>query len=211
MNYYEILKISKDADEREIKSAYKELVKKYHPDLYLADKEFAEKRIKEINEAYRILIDPDARLEYDEYLNEISQEPVQNNNVYETTKYQKQEYSQEPVHEKISISHYIFSKFEKLKKGTQIKIFLIMVFIILIILLNNLLKLKNTFEKTPTKMDNSAIDQKENIQKDEQDFAEDKFDYNDSYDYYYNDELQSQFNEFYNTLINEYRNTIIGQ
>lgn len=69
MNYYEILKVSKRATSEEIKSSYKNLVKKYHPDLYVGDKEFAEQKIKEINEAYDILSNPQTKKEYDEYLN----------------------------------------------------------------------------------------------------------------------------------------------
>lgn len=75
MNYYEILKVSKNATSEEIKGSYKNLVKKYHPDLYVGDKEFAEKKIKEINEAYDILSNPETKLEYDEYLNP---KPVRN-------------------------------------------------------------------------------------------------------------------------------------
>ncbi len=55
MNYYEILYLSKNATQTEIKRSYKKLVKKYHPDLYSGDKTFAEQKIKQINEAYDIL------------------------------------------------------------------------------------------------------------------------------------------------------------
>ena len=48
MNYYEILKIPKTASDGQIKSSYKELIKKYHPDLYFGDKNFAEKKPKKI-------------------------------------------------------------------------------------------------------------------------------------------------------------------
>lgn len=69
MNYYEILKVSQKASEKEIKDSYKSLVKKYHPDLYKDDKNFAENKIKQINEAYEILSDTKKRKEYDESLN----------------------------------------------------------------------------------------------------------------------------------------------
>lgn len=69
MNYYQILKVSQKATEKEIKKSYKSLAKKYHPDLYKGDKDFAETKIKEINEAYEILSNKERRKEYDEYLN----------------------------------------------------------------------------------------------------------------------------------------------
>lgn len=65
MNYYDILNVDKNATKKEIKSSYKILVKKYHPDVYTGDKSFAEKKIKEINSAYDILSDDKLRKEYD--------------------------------------------------------------------------------------------------------------------------------------------------
>lgn len=65
MNHYEVLGIKKTATTSEIKEAYKELVKKYHPDIYPGDKSYAEKRTKEINIAYDVLSDPKAKEEYD--------------------------------------------------------------------------------------------------------------------------------------------------
>ena len=210
MNYYEILKISKDADEGEIKKAYKDLVKKYHPDLYLADKEFAEKRIKEINEAYRILIGKESRLEYDEYLNEISQETTQNI-INETVYQKKEEYSQGPIQEKFSITYWLFKKFDSLKRETQIKFFLVLLFIIIVIFFNNILKFKKTFEKPKNIIENSVKEDNSTFQMDNHNNLDEKKDYKDNYDYYYNEELQKQFNEFYNSLIDEYRNAIVGQ
>jgi len=65
-DYYEVLGVSRDADENEIKKAYRKLAKQYHPDLHPNDKE-AEARFKEINEAYAILSDPQKRKQYDMY------------------------------------------------------------------------------------------------------------------------------------------------
>ena len=68
-NYYEILEVDKNASEEVIEKAYKTLAKKYHPDLQTAEnKEYAEKRMKEINEAYYILSDEQKRKAYDEKL-----------------------------------------------------------------------------------------------------------------------------------------------
>ena len=63
-NYYDILNVKKDATADEIKSAYRTLAKKYHPDLHPGDNEAAEK-FKEINEAYETLSDPQKREAYD--------------------------------------------------------------------------------------------------------------------------------------------------
>ena len=66
-NYYEILEVSKDATQDEIKKAYKKLAKKFHPDI---NKESgAEEKFKKINEAYEVLSDETERKEYDQKLN----------------------------------------------------------------------------------------------------------------------------------------------
>ena len=58
MNPYEVLGISENASEEEIKKAYKELVKKYHPDKYQDNplSELAEEKLQEVNEAYDMLM-----------------------------------------------------------------------------------------------------------------------------------------------------------
>lgn len=65
-DYYEILGIDKNADADTIKSAYRKLAKKYHPDLHPGDAE-AEKNFKEVNEAYSVLSDPDKKAKYDQF------------------------------------------------------------------------------------------------------------------------------------------------
>ncbi len=65
-DYYEILGVSKTADEREIKKAYKRLAMKHHPDRNQGDKE-SESKFKEIKEAYEILTDAQKRAAYDQY------------------------------------------------------------------------------------------------------------------------------------------------
>ena len=63
-NYYEVLGVSKTATAQEIKTKYRELARKYHPDLHPNDEECA-KKFKEINEANETLSDPDKRKKYD--------------------------------------------------------------------------------------------------------------------------------------------------
>ena len=65
-DYYEILGVSKDADEKEIKKAYRKLAKKYHPDVNQGDEVAAEK-FKEVSEAYEVLSDADKRKKYDTF------------------------------------------------------------------------------------------------------------------------------------------------
>lgn len=64
-DYYEILGIAKGADDKEIKSAYRRLAKKYHPDV--STESDAEAKFKEIQEAYAVLSEPEQRARYDQY------------------------------------------------------------------------------------------------------------------------------------------------
>ena len=65
-DYYETLGISKGAGEDEIKRAYRQMAKKYHPDMNPGNAE-AEQKFKEVNEAYEVLSDADKRAKYDQY------------------------------------------------------------------------------------------------------------------------------------------------
>ncbi|MCI8625340.1 MAG: molecular chaperone DnaJ [Lachnospiraceae bacterium] len=65
-DYYEVLGVSKTATEAELKKAYRQLAKKYHPDANPGDKE-AERLFKEASEAYAVLSDADKRRQYDQF------------------------------------------------------------------------------------------------------------------------------------------------
>jgi len=64
-DYYDVLGVSRGADEREIKSAFRRLARQYHPDV--SEEVGAEEKFKEINEAYEVLTDDDKRARYDRF------------------------------------------------------------------------------------------------------------------------------------------------
>ena len=65
-DYYEILEVARTADEKELKSAFRRLAMKLHPDKNPDDAE-SEKKFKEVNEAYETLKDPQKRAAYDRF------------------------------------------------------------------------------------------------------------------------------------------------
>jgi len=64
-DYYQVLGVDRDADQKEIKRAFRKLARKHHPDVNPGDPE-SEERFKEINEAYEVLSDPEKRAKYDQ-------------------------------------------------------------------------------------------------------------------------------------------------
>ncbi len=64
-DYYDILGVDRNADDAAIKKAFRQLSKKYHPDINHAPG--AEQKFKDINEAYQVLSDPQKRAAYDQY------------------------------------------------------------------------------------------------------------------------------------------------
>lgn len=72
-DYYQVLGVERNADEAEIKKAFWNLARKYHPDVNPGDAD-AESKFKEINEAYQVLSDPEKRARYDAYGSEAGPE-----------------------------------------------------------------------------------------------------------------------------------------
>lgn len=66
IDYYQTLGVSKDADDKTIKKAFRKLARKYHPDVNPGDQD-AEHKFKAINEANAVLSDPEKRKKYDKY------------------------------------------------------------------------------------------------------------------------------------------------
>lgn len=64
-DYYEVLGVGRDADEQEVKRAYRRLAKKYHPDVNKSPD--SEDKFKELSEAYEVLIDPEKKANYDRF------------------------------------------------------------------------------------------------------------------------------------------------
>src|ERR1041384_6316160 len=64
--YYEVLEVERSADDGVVKSAFRKLAMKWHPDRNPGDKD-CEHKFKEINEAYEVLKDPDKRAAYDRF------------------------------------------------------------------------------------------------------------------------------------------------
>lgn len=132
-SYYEILEVSKTASNEVIKMAYKALVKKYHPDSYVGDKNYADKMIKKINEAYEILSNTEKRNDYDlslENENTKVEEPVKQDIVYNKNEQIKQD----------KINNYTEKNNSNInEKSFNLKLFLIIsaIAVVILIILGN--------------------------------------------------------------------------
>lgn len=80
-DFYEVLGIGRNADDREIKRAYRKLAKKYHPDTNPGDKQ-AEQKFKEVTEAYNVLSDSEKKKSYDQFGMEAFEEGFESEKCY---------------------------------------------------------------------------------------------------------------------------------
>ena len=65
-SYYDLLGVARDAGDKDVRQAYRKLAREHHPDVNGGDKA-SEEKFKQINEAYRVLSDPEKRQKYDKY------------------------------------------------------------------------------------------------------------------------------------------------
>jgi hypothetical protein len=91
-NYYDVLGVERDAPTEEIRIAYKILVKKFHPDVNPEQRDFFEKKSKELNEAYETLSNPSKREQYDIRLDNFLNN---RNNNYQSSQKEEQDRKQE--------------------------------------------------------------------------------------------------------------------
>lgn len=141
MNYYDILKVSKTASQQEIRTSYKKLIKKYHPDIYKGNHEYAEKITKELNDAYTTLSNLESRKEYDLSLEE------QNIHIPEQQYYQNI-VTEDKIQQKQTLEQILRKKIynivdEKTKSMSQKSKVLMIIVIILIALLLMLLAIQD--------------------------------------------------------------------
>lgn len=90
MTHYEVLQVMPNASPEVIQMAYKALARKYHPDVFQGDKEYAETKMKQINEAYRVLSSPASRQEYDRLLQRVKEQAYQAHQTYQAPQPQRQ-------------------------------------------------------------------------------------------------------------------------
>lgn len=108
-NYYDILQINRNASPEIIEKAYKTLAKKYHPDLQTEEnKKQAEEILKEINEAYEILSEPEKKQIYDASLD--SQEPKQ------SEKNSNPNNNQTQTHSDVSFNEELYNKEQQIQQ-----------------------------------------------------------------------------------------------
>lgn len=204
MNYYEILKVSKNASQEQIKSSYKTLVKKYHPDLYVGDKSFAEKKIKEINEAYEILSNAEKKAEYDAYLKETSEVTHNYSATTSSTSVEKNVQNTTSTENATwSFSGFILEKFNKLEKKRQIQLFILILIAILALFLINLIQMKY-YLSSDQRNTNNNLDFTEDI---ETYFSDDELNDFDSYNPNDFESIDDLFYDILEQYENEYKSS----
>lgn len=191
MNYYEILGLSKNATQTEIKRSYKKLVKKYHPDLYSGDKNFAEQAIKQINEAYAILSNSEKKLAYDETL-----KPA-----FETTYKAPEPQTSTARTAESAFTNFMVEKLNHLTVKRQIQIFVLIFLITLSLFFMNLFQV--SYYLTPPSDTNTTATNDTNTtsQNNSLENTLEAFDYNQTeLDDVFSDFWKSYFEEDYTSL-----------
>ncbi len=177
MNYYEILEVSVNASQEVIKNAYRALIKKYHPDSYTGNKQYAEEMIKKINEAYETLSDENKRLlyDYDEgfkvnpnvSLDEIVEDDI--------------------IKKEVNVKDYKEFKIEEFikKHKVLVVISIIVIFILAFLIGNAIAGNQEKEQKQNVKQENKVENEKENTQNNK---------YSPNYEYKYNNQNKQENN-----------------
>lgn len=128
INFYELLGVSENSSKDEIKSAYRAMAKKYHPDINKSEE--ATKIIRSLNEAKEILLDDEKRKEYDIRLNNINNSKQFSKDKEETYNYKANEYKETYSDVYVSRLEYLFNYLKNGIDKVYIKIIkLLLVFI----------------------------------------------------------------------------------
>lgn len=127
-NLYEVLRVRTTATQDQIKRAYLELVKKYHPDRYLGDKVYAERYTAVLTEAYSILKDPERRRVYDEQhninINPTKRELRQEDKQIKKEKYAEKHMPRKNYEQEISMMYFKNAERKKPRRKNALKKFL---------------------------------------------------------------------------------------
>lgn len=127
MDFYELLGIKNDATKEEIKKSYRDMIKKYHPDVNKSDE--ASKIIISLNEAKETLLDDDKRKEYDKLLDDINHSKTYSNN---STSYsaKKEEYKENYSESYVTRWQFLMTYLNYGKDKLSIKFFKTLIIII---------------------------------------------------------------------------------
>lgn len=142
MNYYEVLQVTASASPEVIRMAYTALINEYHPDVYQGSREFAEAKMQQINEAYRVLSSPETRQQYDRLLQSMDRthQPQQ---IYQSQPtYQPQQTHQAPTPQPTAP--------KKKKSSAAFILFLVMMVVPLVIILMSEAQEQEAAHTTPT-------------------------------------------------------------
>lgn len=207
MNYYDILEINQNASQKEIKNAYKKLIKKYHPDIYNGDKSFAEKKTQEINQAYDILSNPETKKDYDEQINYTPAEYDNYTNQTYNNYYNQYSYT-ENMHD--TVSDNIVKSINKLSFNKKIILISVIICLYIIFLIYSFIQFNSLFNKssndfivntTSTQPSTIYNDSEEDYYDDEYDDLDESFDIND---YISEETLQSLYQKYYTNEYDSY-------
>jgi len=209
MTYYDILGVSKDASNSEIKKAYKKLVKKYHPDVFQGDKNTADEKIKELNEAYETLSNLELKKSYDEILSAPTDTNIDFSDNYtvskETTISPEEKYEnlyKYDYYKKYTTNYYGVSRDDlkddsvKISDFSRLKIILflgILATILIIVIICLLSYVRNLLNDPFSDIDNTT------------NHTDNYIDNHDFYHHSYNTSSEDYvvFQEFYDMLLNE--------